>query len=133
MTINIETFLQGYIGAALWSTTDSRDEEGNDTYSLDEEFSEVSEACKAAMLSDCADFVDTQRELLEQFKDETGADDWRLGFLFWLNREGHGSGFWDEKIGCESGDKLSDACRPYGEFPLYGDFDAMVVRSHHYG
>ncbi len=133
MTINIKQFLSGYIGAALWSTTDSRDPEGKDTYPLDDEFNRVSEPCKAAMLSDCEDFVQSQNALLEQFKEETNADDWRLGFLFWLNREGSGSGFWDEKSDCESGDKLSDACKPYGEFPLFGDFDMGVVRSHHYG
>lgn len=133
MAINIETFLQGYVGAALWSTHDYRDENDSEGYSLDDEFSKVSEACGKAMRDDCTDFVDAQKALLEQFKDETGADDWRLGFLFWLTREGHGSGFWDEKSGCDVGDTLSDACKPYGEFPLYGDFDAMVVRSHHYG
>lgn len=131
--INIQNFLAGYIECALWSTTDSRDEDGNDTYSLDSEFSDVSDKCRAAMLSDCEDFVTAQNVLLGQFKNVTGADDWRLGSLFWLNREGHGSGFWDETNGGELGDTLSDACKPYGEFYLYGDFEAGVVKSHHYG
>jgi hypothetical protein len=130
--IDINKFLEGYIDAALWSTTDSRDEEGNDTYNLDDEFSDVSDKCRAAMLSDCEDFVNANRELLEAFKEMTGRDDDYLGHDFWLNREGHGTGFWDRGAG-EVGDKLSDACEPYGSFYLYGDFEAGVVKSHHYG
>lgn len=134
MSINIEHFLSGYIECALWSTTDCRDEDGNDTYSLDDEFDSVSDACKAAMREDCEDFVNAQSEKLEQFKILANCDDWRLGFLFWLNREGHGSGFWDELNSGETiGDELSDECRPYGGFPLFGDFEMGCVRSHHYG
>lgn len=135
--IDINNFLAGYIGAALWSTTDYYDEEGNDSYSLDDEFDSVSDKCHSAMLSDCTDFLEANRETLEAFKDEAGCDDWRLGFLFWLNRSGHGSGFWDECAngteGDELGEKLSDASKVYGEFCLYGDFEMGCVRSHHYG
>lgn len=134
--INVDQVLSGYIGAALWSTMDCRDEEGNETYNLDDEFDNVSAPCRVAMLSDCVDFVNAQSDKLEEFKALAGAqcDDWRLGFLFWLNREGHGSGFWDELPSGETlGDELSDACKPYGSFPLYGDFEAGVVKSHHYG
>lgn len=135
--IDINKFLGGYIECALWSTTDSRDEDGNDTYSLDDEFSDVSDRCRAAMLSDCEDFVNTNRELLEAFKQEAKCDDWRLGFLFWLNRSGHGSGFWDVcaagTLGDELGEQLSDVCKPYGTFELFGDFEMGCVRSHHYG
>lgn len=132
--IDIQKFLSGYIGAALWSTTDSRDAEGIDTYTLNDEFDSVSEKCRAAMLNDCTDFVNAQREKLEVLKAEAGpnCDDWRLGFLFWLNRSGHGSGFWDEVRG-DVGRELSDACKPYGTFELYGDFEAGCVKSHHYG
>lgn len=135
--LNINEFLKGYIDCALWSTTDSYDPEGNDTYNLEDEFDSVSDNCRKAMLNDCEDFISYHMEALEQFKDLANCDDFRLGFLFWLNRSGHGSGFWDEfsgnQEGSELGDKLSDACKPYGEFCLYGDFEAGCVKSHHYG
>ena len=137
--IDIQKFLAGYIGAVLWSTTDSRDPDGNDTYNLDAEFDRVSDACKAAMLSDCKDFIDANAASLEEFKTEAGpnCDDWRLGFLFWLNRHGHGSGYWDELPSSSErrdlGDTLSDAARVYSAFELYGDFEAGCVKSHHYG
>ncbi len=130
--INIEDFLKGYIDAALWSTTDSRDEDGNETYNLDDEFDDVSDRCRAAMLKDCEDFVEAQRDDLEEFQQITGRADSYLGHDFWLNREGHGVGYWDRGAG-DVGDRLSDACRPYGSFPIYGDFEAGVVKSHHWG
>lgn len=131
--INMDKFLSGYIAAALWATTDSRDEDGDDTYSLDDEFDDVSEPCRAAMREDCENFVEANKTNLHWLKAKCPeCDDWRLGFLFWLNRSGHGSGYWDEGGGTP-GDLLSEACRPYGTFELYGDFDSGVVRSHHYG
>lgn len=137
MTININDFLGGYIEAALWSTTDSRDEAGNDTYNLEDEFSEVSPRCRAAMLEDCEDFIQANLRALEAFKPcSENCDDWRLGFLFWLNRSGHGSGYWDESQEVpydQLGDELSDAAKVYGTFELFGDFNAGLVRSHHYG
>lgn len=135
MAIDIKQFLAGYIGGALFSTTDSRDDDpdGNNPYNLDDEFDDVSEKCRAAMLSDCEGFIAANITNLHWLKAKCPqCDDWRLGFLFWLNRAGHGSGFWDEGGG-EAGQMLSDACRPYGSFELFGDFDAGVVRSHHYG
>lgn len=133
MAIEIEQFLGGYISAALWSSTDSRDAAGNDIYSLDDEFDDVSDKCRSAMRSDCADFIEANKTNLHWLKAKCpNCDDYRLGFLFWLNRSGHGSGFWDEGGGTP-GDLLSDAAKVYGEFYLYGDFDAGVVRSHHYG
>lgn len=135
--IDVQKFLQGYIDAALWSTTDCRDEEGNDTYSLDDEFSDVSDKCRAAMLSDCNDFIADHGEKLEAFKDATGRDDSDMGHDFWLTRSGHGAGFWDRLSrganGYEIGEQLTDACKDYGTFELYGDFEAGVVCSHHYG
>jgi len=132
--IDINKFLSGYIGCALWSTTDCRedDPDGNEPYNLDDEFNSVSDACKSAMLSDCEDFIKANEADLEAFKEATGRDDSDIGHDFWLTRSGHGAGFWDRGAD-ELGDRLSDACKPYGEFYLYGDFEMGCVRSHHYG
>lgn len=137
--ININQFLKGYIDAALWSTTDTRPEDtaGIDPYNLDEHFDDVSPACRKAMLDDCEDFIQCNAAKLEAFKPcNENCDDWRLGFLFWLNRSGHGSGFWDESNEHPYdviGEELSDAAKVYGTFEIYGDFDLGVVRSHHWG
>lgn len=133
-TININQFIKGYIDAALWSTTDCYDNEGNETYNLDDEFDSVSPNCLTAMQKDCQKFIDENNDNLIAFKALANCDDFRLGFLFWLNREGHGSGYWDELANGEDvGETLSTACRNWGEFPLYGDFNKGYVCSHHYG
>lgn len=131
--INIKSFLAGYIDSALWSTGDIY-EDTKEYYELDSEFSSVSNNCKVAMLNDCSDFIKTNLNSLLKFKSLAECDDYRLGFLFWLNRNGHGSGFWDELTSNDDiGNILSDACKPYGNFDLYGDFEQGTVRSHHYG
>lgn len=133
-TINIDQFLKGYIASALWSTTDCYDEEGSETYNLDDEFDNVSPNCRKAMQEDCRAFIRENEQNLIEFKALADCDNFRLGFLFWLNREGHGSGYWDELTNGETiGDTLSDACQRWGEFPLYGDFEKSCVCSHHYG
>ena len=130
--IDINLFLKGYIDAALWSTTDCRDEAGNDVYSLDDHFSKVSNVCYIAMMARCSDFVISNYHKLEAFKAATCRDDSDIGHDFWLTSAGHGAGFWDRGAG-QLGDELSDASEPYGNFDIYGDFDLGVVRSHHYG
>jgi hypothetical protein len=135
--VDINKFLQGYIACAMWAEGDYSDEEGNNYYHFEDEFDRVSNNCKTAMLADCEDFVYANLDTLEEFKNEAKCDDWRLGFLFWLNRSGHGSGFWDECAsgtrGDELGEKLSDAAKVYSTFDLFGDFEMGCVRSHHYG
>jgi hypothetical protein len=135
--IDINVFLNGYIECALWAEGDYYDEDGTDYFKFEDEFDKVSDACKAAMLSDCEDFISANRETLEAFKYEANCDDWRLGVLFWLNRSGHGSGYWDEcnsgTKGDELGEKLSDAAKIYSTFDLFGDFEMKCVRSHHFG
>lgn len=130
--ININKFLQGYINAALWSTIDSYGY-SNHVYTLDDEFSDFSENCRNAMLEDCKDFIESNRLKLIEFKKLAQCNDYRLGFLFWVNRNGHGTGYWDEIPNYPVGDELSAASRDYGSFYLYGDFEEGVVKSHHYG
>lgn len=129
---DINAFYTGYKYAALWSSTDT-DADG-EAYPLEAKFSDVSPACHAAMLRDCYRFAAENAANLETLREVSeGCDEWRMGFLFWLSRHRHGTGFWDETPGYSIGDKLSDACKPWGDFYLFGDIDAGVVRSHHYG
>jgi hypothetical protein len=129
--IDMNQFLRGYIDAALWSTTDTRDEE-SEPYTLDDEFDGVSNICRIAMLSDCCDFALANYHPLLAFKERTGRDDSDLGHDFWLTRAGHGAGYWDRGAGA-LGESLSAAARVYSTFEIYGDFEKGVVCSHHYG
>lgn len=58
-------------------------------------------------------------------------EDSRAGFLFWLNRNGHDSGFWDEYSGSDRAladcmEVLSEASKSFGEFYLYVGDDGMI-------
>lgn len=52
----------------------------------------------------------------------------QIGTDFWLNRNGHGSGFWDEGWGT-LGDQLSDAAHEFGEISTYTTTDGQMYLS----
>ena len=89
--MNIATILTHYIVAALWSSTDNADDSGGSP--LDDNYSEadISPQTLAAMRKDVTAFVKDNEALL----DESGQSDEQIGHDFWLNRNGHGAGFWD--------------------------------------
>jgi hypothetical protein len=68
----------------------------------------------ASAIADCVDFQTAQSALL----DEANIDSHRAGCCFWWNRNGHGTGFWDEGNAAVFR-KLSDACEPYGSCYAY--------------
>jgi len=73
------------------------------------------------MASDCAAFQRTNAPLLEACG--LGAEE--AGHDFWLTRNRHGSGFWDEDIG-DVGGQLTEAAWACGEFNLYiGDDESI--------
>lgn len=116
-----DQFTVGYIACALWSSLDNVDESGGEP--LDRNYSPDDIACPTLdrMVADCRTFQDEQREALTL----TGRDSSKLGHCFWLNRNGHGSGFWDE------GDEpcfetLSEASNRFGSFDLYIGDDSLI-------
>ena len=112
-------FLRAYIECALWSSTD---EDSNPF----EDF-EVSDACYLAMAADCADFVNANREDLDEATDELHRDDEAHGHDFWLTRNRHGAGFWDRGYSPELSKRLTDAAHAYGEVYLYVNPDTDEV------
>jgi hypothetical protein len=117
MSLNIDTITQHYVICALWSSTDDNGDPLDDNRDADE----VAPETLAAMRSDVEDFVNANREDLLA----SGQSDEQIGHDFWLTRNGHGAGFWDRGLGAV-GDKLSDACKPYGEVYLYVGDDGKI-------
>lgn len=104
------------LGTALWSASD---EDGTPL-----------EACGFSMEDIDDDMADSfAREVAEfchmQTRDVTGLGAGQVGHDFALTRNGHGAGFWDRGLG-ELGDRLTEACRPYGECHLYVGDDGKV-------
>lgn len=117
----LDSFTRSYIEAALWSTTDNADESGGEPLDANHDWRDIHPDTLSKMAEDCLQFQDDNRADL----DETGRTESRLGFCFWLNRNRHGSGFWDE--GSESVfQKLSDASKAWGTFDLYLGDDGMI-------
>lgn len=117
----LDRFTQGYIDCALWSSTDESDETGGEPMDRNYSFSDIAPETLNRMAEDCRDFQDDNRQDL----DDCELSFERQGHDFWLNRNGHGSGFWDE------GDdpvyrRLSDASKVWGEFNLYVGEDDMI-------
>ncbi len=97
----MDEFLRGYVDCALWLL---KDEEGNP---LDKEYTPNDCATLDKMAFDCEDFKRVAGTLLDTL------DPGRAGFLFFLNRNHHGSGFWDEGLG-PVGTALSDLSHKAG-------------------
>lgn len=105
--MKLDKFTQAYIECALWSSSDDDGEPLDGVYTADD----LSEKALQTMVDNCADFQRAQAGLLE------GLDEAKCGHDFWLTRNGHGAGFWDRGLG-EVGEKLTEACRPYGSQDL---------------
>ncbi len=109
----MDDFTRGYIECALWSSTDLN---GDNL-----EGCEISDELQAQMEADCAEFQDAHDHDLA----DSGLEPGRAGHDFWLTRNGHGAGFWDEGLG-ELGERLSRAAKAYGSVNLYlGDDDKV--------
>jgi len=114
---NLDAFTVAYLECALWAETDNADESGGEPLDANYVISDfASEAVKKA-ISDCRRFQEDNAELLQ--KAEYGhpgyTDDEMAGHDFWLTRNGHGAGFWDGDLPGDIGDKLTNACKAFGE------------------
>ena len=131
--MDLDQFTRGYIEAALWSSTDNAIEEGGDSHPdsnggwpLDANYSidDIDDRTLKIMIADCRLFRESNAELLASVMGRLGRyetsryTEARAGHDFWLTRNGHGAGFWDRGLG-EPGDRLTDACKTFGEFNLY--------------
>ena len=136
----LDPFTAAYVEAMLWSTTDESDEGGGEPLDKNYSASDIAPETMELIVEDCADFQERYGDLLS----ESGIDDSQAGHDFWLSREGHGSGFFDEDtIDEEFQEPLQEAAQSYGSFYLTVDEDTdgdMVIygpppdwyRSHHH-
>lgn len=111
---SLDAFTQSYIVTALWSSNDNSTPSGG--YPLDRKYNsgDIERKTLERMAADCAQF---QKE--NHFNLTVDIDDTRAGFCFWLSRNGHGSGFFDESSLSETvRDHLQANARAFGEFNL---------------
>jgi hypothetical protein len=120
---DVDAFTRAYIECALWSSTD-------DGEPMDKRFNwlDLSDETLSKMIEDCAKFQAQQADSLGK----SGLASSRAGHDFWLNRNGHGSGFWDEDAQDKDQEdafiELSKASKAFRECDLYvGDDGKLYI------
>jgi hypothetical protein len=132
--VKLDDFTRAFFECALWSSTDnSRDDGGDpldDNYSIDD----IAPVCLAALVAECARFQAENAKRLTacdgrvtRVSDSSHAA--MAGHDFWLNRCGHGAGFWDGDWPEPYATQLSDASKVYGNVDLYVGDDKQIWAS----
>ena len=139
---DIDDMLAGYIEAALFSTNDESTPEGGEPLDNNYNESDLTPECRAGMREDCERFAHENSKALLASMGKKGAHtvkwaSWDLaGYLIWLNRNGHGIGFWGGEWPEPYDKALDDACshrasperpaRGFGEVYLYVTDDGKI-------
>lgn len=115
-----ESFISAYIECALWSSTGEDDTPLDSLYSVDDFAPETIDRIR----KDCDWFMLDNSDSIEsgEFKDNYS----RAGHDFWLNRNGHGAGFWDGGWPSRAGHNLDQAARAFPEIDLYSGDDGKL-------
>ena len=111
-------FLQAYIIAALWSSTDEATPEGGEFLDANYGPEDLAPETLAQMKADCDKFQ------VENASDIAGHEE-QAGHDLWLTRNFHGSGYWDGDWP-EAADRLTAACKKYPEVDLYVGDDGLI-------
>lgn len=115
-------FFDAYVKCALWSTNDESDDSGGEPLDRNYGPTDIAPESLASMRAECDAFVDANAADLAEACALSDTREWsydeQAGHDFWLTRNGHGAGFWDRDLGAV-GDRLSDACEPYGMCDLF--------------
>lgn len=88
----MDEFTRQYLETALWSSLAGDDEPMDKEYCL----SDISPETVAQAQADCARFQRENEADLAIF--EEAFDEEMPGHCLWLNRNGHGTGFWDRDV-----------------------------------
>lgn len=101
-----------YVETLLWSDQ-WYSEDGETTIPLDDLFvpQDIKPEDHKTLKAELRDFCEGSWDDLFDMEPEQAGHD------FALTRNGHGAGFWDRGLGAQ-GDRLTEACRPYGEQSL---------------
>lgn len=121
--MTIDSFTQGYIECALWSSVSDDDEGIQDSHSI----TDLAPTTLAEMIKDCQKFQKANDDDLDKACEARGHDMSYMGHDFWLSRVGHGTGFWDRGLG-ELGEKLHKAAESYGNVDLYVGDDGLIYQ-----
>ena len=122
----LDDFTKAYLECALWSTNDESTPDGGDPLDSNYGFTDIARESLYKAAADCAQFQRSFASTIEA----AGITVLRRGHCFWLNRNGHGSGFWDEEFETPEQETalktLDHASRSYGEVSPYVGDDNLI-------
>jgi hypothetical protein len=112
-------FLKQYLETALWSSTDS--ENDDEPFDRNHDINDFSNEALAKATADCNSFIAKNEKDLAR-----AGDDEQNGHDFWLTRNGHGAGFWDRGYDKGVSDRLTKASKTYGDESIYRGDDGKL-------
>lgn len=128
----LDVFTIAYMTCALWSSNDERDETGGDPLDRNYCIADIDDDTYASMIDDCERFQRENADILAEayqqhfhHSPDSSPDD-QAGQDFWLTRNGHGCGFWEESDWPVNGDKLDKAAQAFGEVFLAVSDDGKI-------
>jgi hypothetical protein len=115
----MDQFTEAYIECALWSSNDESDESGGDP--IDDNYGpeDIDTPSLEGMVADCKRFQEENADDIATYSRSIYTQEEMAGHDFWLNRNGHGAGFWDGDWPEDSGNRLDKASKAFGECNLY--------------
>lgn len=116
----LEKFINGYLTAALWSTTDESTPEGGEPLDKHYTTDDFSFTALEIARKDCKAFIEANATDLE------GIDPEKAGHDFWLTRNRHGTGFWDRGYENARAHRLTEAAHVYGSLDLWVAEDGLI-------
>jgi hypothetical protein len=108
-----------YLVCALWSSTGDNDE----PLDAEHDITDIEPESVANADTDCLAF-------LAKHGDDIGTRYEQAGHDFWLTRNGHGAGFWEESDWPkEAGQRMTATCEQFGEADIYKGDDGLLYIS----
>lgn len=131
---DIDDVVTGYLDAQLWLGLDWDHMVGDNPQPLDRNYDldDFTDEYVAAVRAELVDVIAAHPLAVRMYLAQrtTAARDGSVsahfGQDFYLNREGHGVGFWDRGLG-ELGDYLSDIAKSYGSAADLHDVDGKLA------
>lgn len=138
--VGLDEFLDAYIEAALWSSTDESDDSGGEPLDKNYDAHDIAPETLVRMRADCRAFLNHRlggrligvAERLEaegRWSRPGGARCSVLAYAghdFYLTRCGHGCGYWDGDWPKGVAEGLDKLAREFGPFDLYVADDGLV-------
>lgn len=113
---DVDPFTLAYIECALWTECNPDNED-----LADKSWTDLADETLQRMVADCAKFQAENQSRLADYPSKNAGHD------FWLTRNGHGAGFWENDFGSEEDcESLTKDCKRFGEFSLYLGDDGKI-------